>query len=470
MIGAAQVKVRVFIWFDVEDYVTPESDIALGRVLEILGRHGCRATLKLVGEKVRGLQRRGHHDILAALRSQDIGYHTDYHSKPPTVAQYALEGDWAGGVAEFMRRERNGLETLTGAFGRRPTCYGQPGGSWAPHVYPALRTWDIPVYLDAGPWVGLDGSAHRYCGILNLMRLQHTYSIGISRGLGAVQERSAQLGQIVQRMQHTGGEISLYAHECEFVTSEFWDAVNYGRGRDTPRSEWKPAALRSTEDTEERYAALEYLLRAMASFPNTDHVVSSQAPALYPDRAATKSFSPAEIARLGESMIDQVTHQRCDGAWLSPAEVLSLVVRLLAERARAGSWPEQVPYRYIDGPTGPPHVESTGKALAQDDVFGTCLYESASMDLHGQMPTEVQVGRTWLSPAGFLATIGAVLPRWVAGDDADAALVRGQFSQAAYIPDHVPWDWVVFPPDFSADGLLPVAKLQAWTLKPASAA
>jgi hypothetical protein len=167
-------------------------------------------------------------------------------------------------------------------------------------------------------------------------------------------------------------------------------------------------------------------------------------------------------------MADEITHQACEGAWLSPAEVLGLGVHLVAERVQTGSWPRQVPFRYYDGPGKSPHVEIAATQVSLDDVFGTCLYESAYMDLHKQVPTEIQIGHTWLSPADFLATLGAVLPRWIAGNTDDAPIVRGHFTQARHVPDHVSWDWLIFPPEFNGDPLLDMAKLQAWTLKPTS--
>jgi hypothetical protein len=38
----------VLFWFDVEDYITPESDDALKGLLEIFESHGAQATWKLV--------------------------------------------------------------------------------------------------------------------------------------------------------------------------------------------------------------------------------------------------------------------------------------------------------------------------------------------------------------------------------------------------------------------------------------
>jgi len=470
--------VYLYIWFDVEDYVTPESDVALGRLVDIFDRYGLKATFKMVAEKVRGLERRGHHDILAKLRTHDIGYHTDYHSKPPSIPEYELDCGWEDGIAEFVQREQAGLDSLKRAFGRTPSCYGQPGGSWAPQVYPALRRWGIPVYLDAGPWLSLDGRPHRYCDVLDMLGLEGLMHIGIGGGRERVSKCKAQLAHLVDHMRPTGGEISLYAHECEFVTQTFWDAVNYAGGTDTPREAWQPAPLLPDGEREARYAAMGEFLAFARSLPDVEVAVASQAPLLYLDRAKGRRFTPHQVVRAGAAMADAITHQQCDGVWLSPAEIYGLAVGLLAARIRDDAWPGHVSYRYLDGPPMSPFAQSVSGALRHDadhvtcltldDLFGTCLYEDAYLNANGQIPAQVQVGRNWLSPADFLATVGAALPRWLDGGTDDAPLVRGDFVQARYVPDHVPWDWLVFPPGFNADPLLQMGKLQAWTLKPAA--
>ncbi len=461
------MKAQVLFWFDVEDYVTAESDIALGRLVDLFDRHQVRATFKMVGEKVRGLQRRGYTDILRKLGRHDIGYHTDYHSRSPTIPEYLLDRDWEGGIAEFERRERAGLATLRAEFHRTPSCYGQPGGAWAPHVYPALRQWGIPVYLDAGPWVALEGRPHRYCGVLNLLGLEHTLSLGIARGEAVVSQRLADVQERLSQLQHTGGIVSLYAHECEFVTTAFWDSVNFSQGSNPPREQWRPAPVLTAEESEERYRAMERFLGAVVSLPQVDILVASEANLLYADRAKGRSFTPEEIADLCRPMADGVTHQQINDAWLSPAEVLSLVIRLLAHRASMGQWPERLPFSYLDGPDERPHVEVHDTALALGDVFGTCLYERAALDVQQRVPSEVQIGRTWLSPATFLATIGYALPGWLHGDERDAPIVQGRLACAEYVADHVSWSWAIFPPGFDGDAILGPANLQAWTIKPA---
>jgi hypothetical protein len=461
------MTVYVFFWFDVEDYVTAESDVALGRLVDIFDRHSLKATFKMVGEKVRGLRRRGHETILAKLRNHDIGYHTDYHSKPPSIPEYELGLDWESGMREFMDREQDGLDTLKKAFLRTPSCYGQPGGSWAPQVYFALRQWGIPVYLDAGPWVRLDGRPHRYCGILDMLGLDSVLHMGIAGGPERVREQRTRVAEVVDRLRHTGGEVSLYAHECEFVTETFWDGINFGHGQDTPRERWLPAPVIPKAQQEARYAAMDEFLAFVGSLPDVEVVVASQAPVLYPDKARGRSFTAQQIVEACAGLADAITHQPCDGVWLSPAEIFGLTTSLLAGRVRTGAWPEQVPYKYLDGPSAPPGAEIVGDRFALDDVFGTCLYEDAYMELDRRLPNQVQIGKNWLAPADFLATIAASLPRWYKGDVEDAVLLSGNMAQAAYLPDHVAWDWVIFPPGFDADPLLELGKLQAWTLKPA---
>ena len=135
---------------------------------------------------------------MTSCATHDIGYHTDLHSKPPSISEYLLDLDWEGGIAEFTRREQVGLDTLKRVFQRTPSCYGQPGGSWAPQVYPALRQWGIPVYLDAGPWVKLDGRPHRYCDVLDLLGLEALMSIGIGGGREEVSKTAGTVCRVGQ--------------------------------------------------------------------------------------------------------------------------------------------------------------------------------------------------------------------------------------------------------------------------------
>src|SRR5580704_6476344 len=141
---AANGPVYVVLWFDTEDYIEPAADDAALRVATDLDKLGVRATFKVVGEKARVLEARGRFDVIRALGRHDIGYHSNFHSIQPTPALYLRDMGWLDGAAEFERRERPGLADLQRIFGITPSCYGQPGSSWAPQTFRALLRFGIP--------------------------------------------------------------------------------------------------------------------------------------------------------------------------------------------------------------------------------------------------------------------------------------------------------------------------------------
>ena len=72
-----------------------------------------------------------------------------------------------------------------------------------------------------------------------------------------------------------GGLISIYYHPTEFVNAEFWDAVNFSKGANPPRSEWKPPRKRTQEDAERCYRVLRGFVEHMKTNPNVRFVTAS---------------------------------------------------------------------------------------------------------------------------------------------------------------------------------------------------
>src|SRR5687767_14781589 len=160
--------VNVILWFDAEDFLLLADDDATKRLCDMLTERGIRATFKLVGEKARVLERRGRKDVIAALKKHDIGYHSDFHSVHPTVAEYLAECGWLDGVAEFVRREGDGAADVRRIFGVSTlSCYGQPGSSWGPQTMAALdqigcAPHGVRCYVDEGDHVGLNDQPFWY--------------------------------------------------------------------------------------------------------------------------------------------------------------------------------------------------------------------------------------------------------------------------------------------------------------------
>ena len=79
-------EIKVIFWFDVEDYITPESEDALLGLIDLLDEKNIRGTFKLVGEKARQLKKHNRTDILSKLSkhrsrlSYQYAQQASYHS------------------------------------------------------------------------------------------------------------------------------------------------------------------------------------------------------------------------------------------------------------------------------------------------------------------------------------------------------------------------------------------------------
>ncbi len=284
--GSEKARVYVILWFDTEDYLLPASDDAALHLADFLTKEGVRATFKVVGEKARTLERRERKDVIAALKKHEIGYHSNYHSVQPSPAMYLSNLGWDEGVAEFDRRERPGYDDVKRVFGQSPSCYGQPGSSWGPQVYGAMKQWGMPVYLDAGNHVGLDGKPHYYGGVLTLYKLAYQSmraDLNKPADLPAAEDRFLSARKKLQA--EGGGIISIYYHPCEWVHKEFWDAVNFKNGANPPREEWKKPPQKTKEETRTGYEIFESYVRFMKRFDDVRFITATEAARLYRDKA-----------------------------------------------------------------------------------------------------------------------------------------------------------------------------------------
>ena len=127
------------LWFDIDDYIQPQSDDAAKRLAVFLTQEGIPATFKIAGEEARALKQRERQDVITALAQHDIGYASNTYSQHPTVAEYEADMNWEGGAEEFGRRERPGYDDVARTFRKTVLSYGQPGDAWAPQAFPALE-------------------------------------------------------------------------------------------------------------------------------------------------------------------------------------------------------------------------------------------------------------------------------------------------------------------------------------------
>lgn len=462
------------LWFDTEDYILPQSDDAAKRIAVFLTEQGIPATFKVVGEKARVLKQRGRQDVISALAQHDIGYHSNTHSQHPTVAEYEANLGWDQGVEEFDRREHQGFEDVAHIFGKTPVAYGQPGVSWAPQVFPALQKWGVRVYLDEGKQVGLRGRPFWYGGLLNIFNTRDGELLRPNDDWSNLQEAKVRFQDDYLRMtsRKSGGIISLYFHPCEFVHKEFWDAVNFANGANPPRDQWKLPPMKTSEETERAFQYFESLVLYMKSFPRVQFLTASMAAQRFRDRAMMHVFSSQEVASIAGQVDSNVTFQEGDSFNLSASDVFFILnkylVGIVQKQAPGSLFLERTPY-------GP---DSAALPLKSDVVVPLSVARQTFMDVQrnleqsGRIPDSILVNGQNIPPESYLVGIAHFVQTLLQTAQLPDSVTfpPARLAAADYVADDSPdlWDWPIFPRGFDAPKLMSLAKLQAWTLKPAA--
>jgi hypothetical protein len=471
----AQAPVYVTLWFDTEDYVLPKSDDAALRLAEILTHLGVKATFKVVGEKARVLELRGRKDVIAALKKHEIGYHSNTHSQQPTIAVYLQHSGWEDGAAEFYRREASGVRDIERIFGVTPTCYGQPGAAWASQAYPALKQMGIGMHLDEGDHVGIGDQPFYYGGMLNVFKMRSTVARMELSGGDSLARGHEKFRAAYEKVRTAGGgTISIYYHPCEWVHTEFWDGVNFRRGANPSREAWKLPPTRPEAETETAFRDFEQYVKFIQAQPGVKFVTAGDLMKLYEDRALTRSFGKDEILSLAKSVREEIIYRNMAEAVLSGADQFSLLTQALAGYVEKRSLPGSLRISSLHGP-----ARSFAPSAGRDKpvTIPWHAFAAAARDVaaftrqHKRMPDEIWFGTDSLSPHDYLATVAALIESIGAGNAAPAEVhvVAGRFSSDRHVAEDSTklWGWVIFPEGFHAPKIMELARLQAWTLKPA---
>jgi hypothetical protein len=444
---AAAGPVNVVLWFDTEDYIEPSADDAALRIAKMLTAEGVRATFKVVGEKARVMEKRGRRDVIQALSKHAIGYHSNWHSVHPTPAEYLLHLGYLEGAEEFERREGPGIADVKRVFGKQPVCYGQPGSSWGPQSNLALRRLGIPIYLDEGDQVGVNEQPFWYGGLLYVFRMgKNQFRAQLNAGAEdtaahkRVDETAARLAS------SGGGMISIYYHPTEFVTTEFWDAVNFARGANPERDSWTKPKLRTADESERCYGVLQRFVRHMKAQPGVRFVSAEDLPGLYAKpiaKAVDRKAAAAELSR-------RIVFGEIQGQMLSAADMLLTLL--------------DVPPQTIDGPTAQA-ATTYAKSTIPAAAFRKATSDAADfVRRFHRLPNQVFIGSDTLSLADFAATLAGNLE---GGDSIRVVHGNVEFDRYFASEGRRPFNWVIHPEGFDGGPLLELGRLQGWTLKPA---
>lgn len=446
------MQTKILLWFDVEDYATIESDDAFAELLEMLDEVGVRSTIKFCAKKLELLRERGRTDILEKLSSHELSFHTTLHSVHPLPTEYLDHYGFSTGAEEFERRECEGFQLIQQISGQNLTSYGQPGEAWAPQVFPALRKWGVPTYLDAHSILGINGQPFWYGGVLcytdlvNLIRLQH---------------REGGLEQYLQdfhKIDKTCTEsvfISTYDHPTEFSSTVFWDELNFLGGKNPQLL--TPAPLRTLGEQTKYIQMLKSFIEATSKEDCVEYLTASEGMALEIRRK--RPITTQDIKTIANELQSQITFAKVDVSYLSASEIFSVVSKYLSGRLL-------VPELFY-GPEAHEASVIVEPVVSVSELADAAFHQYDTVMGYKQLKTLYRVGRNLLNPVDLLSTMLSAVQT---GKDT-VAIRTGELAAARYVREprtEGGWtQWCLWKENFYPETIYYHTRLQTWTLKPA---
>jgi hypothetical protein len=257
------------------------------------------------------------------------------------------------------------------------------------------------------------------------------------------------------------------------VHGKFWDGVNFAKGANPPREEWKPPPQLSAEETQAAYTRFDEFIQFMQRFPEVQFITASEAAKIYRDRARGREFTRDDIKAIAQSAQAELSFQRREELALSPAEVFLLLNQVVAEQARGK------PAKGMELALSPLGPTSATVAMTEAVTADASQFRRTAQDVddylrkRGRVPSAVWLGSTAVPPEAYLRALADVAGALAAGQPMPEKITVRPATLAAskYVADDGPglWGWVIFPSGFRAPALMEVARRQAWTIKPALA-
>jgi hypothetical protein len=308
----------------------------------------------------------------------------------------------------------------------------------------------IPVYLDEGSQVGLENQPFWYGGLLyiyNMGRFNLRAPLDTPNTSAPPQDPFQRFDRAASELaSRGGGVISIYYHPTEFVTTEFWDLVNFAKGADREPAAWQRPRRRTDTDSERCYRVLRDYVAHMKAVPGVRFVTARELLQLY----ATPQPAPLNRPEIARHLAAKQTFLLTANQSFSAADILLALL---------GMDPQ-----HVDGPA------TRGATTLRAATVSRPAFDRAKADavsfirMNQRLPDVVWIASEKLSLGNFAATLAA--------DELTSASVaihpaNLEFEKYFSSDPTGAFGWPIHPEGFAAPELLDLARLQGWTLKPA---
>jgi hypothetical protein len=293
--------------------------------------------------------------------------------------------------------------------------------------------------MDEGDHVGFDNQPFWYGGMLYVFNLKKFAMRADLNDETKLDEAKAQFDAAVKAAKARGGGVlQTYYHPTEWSATEFWDGVNFKHAANPPREQWKKPNPRTRESQEKAYRIFFDFVKHIKNTPGVRIVTARDLPQLMEHPYAEKLETETARRMLRES-ID------AHGPW-SAADLLQVSLGMVP--------------RYVDGPDRRAVSSASVGSVIPPWVLKKAREDAANyIQSHRKLPSEVFLGNETLSLLDFAATVADGGNTVRAGSAAFEQRVTKDAAKA--------YNWVIHAKGFAPEELLDLARLQAWTLKPA---
>jgi peptidoglycan/xylan/chitin deacetylase (PgdA/CDA1 family) len=462
-------KAFLVVTFDVEDYITPESERIddIPKVLaEIMTEEGVTGTFFVIGEKARSLEKRGRRDVITAMAKHDIGSHTNFGSIHPTVTEDLEKAGWDDGMRQMLEQESAGIEELERIFGVPVTILARHGGSYGPQLVAALGSMKAGYQGSPASLPGHD--VVWFCNALNFSAQYAGFDDAYCRD-DLFEPVFDKLKTELPEQARKADVLALFAgHPTKIRAEEFWD-LNFYDGKNADPGEWRTPRLRPQETMA---TAQKNFHRMMLWLKSRDDIEITTYRTLMDLYSGQKDLMAREDLRtIAAATLEAKALAPTED--FSPAEVFAGLARAIRDYRVSGELPQSLETVHPLGPLTMPPAQPELARLKLEDVHGLARTASEYIARTGNLPATLQVGTARVGTGSLFALFSAVYL------DMDSGKPRPEYdilefepyprTNEAKIVGEVEGykGWPVHRPDLDMSKIVEFTKLQLWTLKPA---
>ena len=467
--GPSKPKAYLVVTFDVEDYISPESegiDEIPKWLAETMTEEGVTGTFFVIGEKARALEARGRSDVIAAMARHDIGSHTNFGSIHPTVTERLETAGWKDGVREMLERESAGIADLEHIFRVPVTTLARHGGSYGPQLVAALGTMGAGYQ---GSPASLPG--HDVVWFCNALNFSAQYS-----GFDDAYYRDDLFAPVFEKLKRElpgrareAGVLALFAgHPTKIRAEEFWD-LNYYDGKNTAPGDWRMPPLRARESMATARKNFRRMMRWLKGRKDIEITTYRELMNVYGAQKETLERSELRAVAAGTLESRALTPSED----FSPAEAFAGLARAISGYAAKGRLPESLETQHPSGPLEMPPAEPGLSRVGLEGVYALAWAADEHVRRNGALPAVLDLDGAGIGAGSLFALFSQAYL------DMDSGTPRPEYP----IPEFEPYpagqetrildeiagykSWPVHRPDLDMSGIVEFTRLQLWTLKPA---